>query len=75
MIKVITCINMLMKFFSTFVSRQLISTKTLNETNYVDQAKFMKLYMVVTNLDLTLKKKELVVDVNSSAKQKTNHEK
>ena len=63
------------EFSSIVLLMQLASIKTLNGTNYKDWAELLKLYLVVTDLDLALKEEEPVIDVNSSAKLKVKHDK
>ena len=75
MIQVNTCVINLMKISSIALPMQLASIKTLNGTNYKDWAKSLKLYLVVTNLDLALREEEPIIDINSSAELKAKHEK
>ena len=62
-------------FSSIVLPMQLASIKMLNGTNYEDLSESLKVYMIVTNLDLELQRKEPIIDVNSSAKLKAKHEK
>ena len=54
---------------------QLAFVKTLNETNYEDWGELLKLYLVITNIDLAPKEVEPVIDMNSSVELKAKHEK
>ena len=54
---------------------QLTSIKTLDRTNFKGRAKSLKLYLMITNLDLTLHENELVVNVDSTFVQRAQYEK
>ena len=66
MIKVLHVL-MLIKFSSTSLPRQLTSIKMENGSNYEDEAKSLKLYLVVTNLDLAPREEEPIIYTNLSA--------
>ena len=53
---------------------QLTSIKTLNGTNFKDWAKSLKLYMVVTNLDLDLHEDEPIINADSTPMQRAHHD-
>ena len=63
------------RFSLTMLPMQLATVKTLNRTNYEDWTESLKLYLIVTNLDLALRKKEPFINANSSVELKAKHEK
>ena len=62
-------------FSSTVLLIQLTFVKILSGTNYENWVESLKLYLTITNLDLTLLEEESVIDANSSVELKAKHEK